>query len=89
MKQITTPSQTIQCRQNEEAKVWYRSRRFFTINNEWFFSTRENMDIGPFESEEQARSGMQLFVDSIKQDNDYNRAENVAKNGQWAVTYYH
>jgi len=84
-----TTDQALETREDEESKLWYRSRRFFTINNEWYFSTRENRDIGPYESEEHARKGMLLFVDSLKQDGDYGRAENIARNGQWAITYYH
>jgi uncharacterized protein DUF6316 len=42
-------------RSNEEARVWFRSERvFLDHNNEWFFQTREGVDVGPYESQFEA-----------------------------------
>lgn len=45
----------VRVRAGEHDKVWYRSGRFFRIDNVWFFSTREGIDVGPFGSEGEAR----------------------------------
>ncbi len=42
-------------RQGEAPKQWYRSVRFFQVDGVWFFSTREGIDVGPFETETYAR----------------------------------
>lgn len=44
-----------QVRQGETQKKWYRSNRFFQVQGIWFFSTREGIDVGPFDSESHAR----------------------------------
>ena len=42
-------------RQGEAQKHWYRSERFFQVDGIWFFTTRENIDVGPYDSESEAR----------------------------------
>ena len=42
-------------RAGEAQKQWYRSNRFFQVDGVWFFSTREGLDVGPFDSEKDAR----------------------------------
>ena len=42
-------------RQGETPKRWYRSERFFQVDSIWFFTTREGVDVGPFDSERIAR----------------------------------
>ena len=42
-------------RYGEEQKHWYRSNRFFQVDGIWFFSTREGLDVGPFDTERDAR----------------------------------
>lgn len=42
-------------RNGEPQKHWYRSNRFFQVEGIWFFSTREGLDVGPFDSENDAR----------------------------------
>lgn len=54
-------------RQGEQEKSWYRSDRFFRVNGDWYFSTREKVDVGPFDSKERAGKGLSLFIDSMQQ----------------------
>ncbi len=47
-------------RDTESPKTWFRSDRVFLSNNEWFFHTREGVDVGPYPSQFEAEieSGM-------------------------------
>ena len=49
-------------RRGEDAKTYFRTVRFVCINGEWFFTTRENIDIGPFSSKEEAEAESHLFI---------------------------
>jgi Domain of unknown function (DUF6316) len=42
-------------RKNEPRKTWFRSDRIFRSNNQWYFQTREGIDVGPFNSEFEAQ----------------------------------
>ncbi|NKC01143.1 MAG: hypothetical protein GKR90_21970 [Pseudomonadales bacterium] len=44
-----------QVRYGEDPKKWYRSKRFYQVDGVWFFSTREGLDVGPFDSESDAQ----------------------------------
>jgi hypothetical protein len=41
-------------RAGEQPKVWFRTSRFFSVDDVWFFSTRENIDVGPYATREEA-----------------------------------
>ena len=41
-------------RSNEKTKTWFRSDRVFVSNTQWYFHTREGVDIGPYESQFEA-----------------------------------
>ena len=42
-------------RNNEEQRVWFRSERvFFSNGSDWYFQTREGIDVGPYESQFEA-----------------------------------
>lgn len=52
--------------ENREGEMGYtpvRSDRFFAAQGEWFFSTREGAPIGPFEDKEDARKGLEDFIE--------------------------
>lgn len=42
-----------------------RSKRIFQRDNYWYYTTREDIDIGPFDSASEAVSGVRDFVDFI------------------------
>ena len=46
-------------------RIPLRTDRFFAINANWFFTTREGADIGPFETKEEAREGLSTFIEFI------------------------
>lgn len=50
-------------RQGEAGQIPLRSDRFFTAQGEWYFSTREGAPIGPFEDKDDARKGLNDFIE--------------------------
>jgi hypothetical protein len=49
-------------RQGEDHRKWYRSDRFFQVDGVWFFSTREGIDVGPYDFEEEAKRHERALV---------------------------
>lgn len=47
------------------AAVPERTGRFLKKNGYWYYSTREGVDIGPFDSREDAEVGVGEFIDFI------------------------
>ncbi len=41
-------------REDENPRTWFRSDRVFLSNSQWFFHTREGVDVGPYESQFEA-----------------------------------
>ncbi len=41
-------------RSNEQPKTWFRSERVFLSAGQWYFHTREGIDVGPYESQFEA-----------------------------------
>jgi len=52
-------------RNGETGKPPHRSSRIFTMEQQWYFSTREGTDIGPFNSRLEANNGLQDFIQFI------------------------
>ncbi|WP_045855883.1 DUF6316 family protein [Teredinibacter purpureus] len=42
-----------------------RSKRFFEKGEYWYYSTREGVDIGPFDTLHEAETGASDFIDFI------------------------
>jgi len=77
-------------RKGEDEKHRYRSDRFFKVNDVWYFTTREKLDIGPFGSIQSAQQGLTLFIKNIESGlSSEKAAAAIAVNGQWATTHYH
>lgn len=51
-------------RQNEPAKTWFRSDRFFRSDQKWYFHTREGISVGPYRTrfEAEVDAGMLLSI---------------------------
>ena len=43
-----------------------KSRRVYMEGASWFFSTREGKPMGPFDSEQEAREGLQNFKEFVE-----------------------
>lgn len=41
-------------RHDEAKRTWFRSDRVFNTNGQWYFHTREGIDVGPYESHMEA-----------------------------------
>jgi Domain of unknown function (DUF6316) len=44
----------MRCRSGENSKTHYRSDRFYCVDAQWYFSTRDQEAVGPFDTKEQA-----------------------------------
>jgi len=76
-------------RSGEQQKAWYRSNRFFKVNGDWYFSTREKMDVGPFTTVESAMTGLSLFIENMQAAKPcLETAASIAVNGAWSWTKY-
>ena len=54
-----------QHRTGEAGPIPERNGRFLKQNGYWYYSTREGVDIGPFDSREEAEIGVGEFIDFI------------------------
>jgi hypothetical protein len=53
-------------RKNEQRQTWFRSGRFFSSNAQWYFHTREGIDVGPFNSEFEAQVEASILKSVLK-----------------------
>ena len=44
-------------REGEVQQSWFRNNRFYSVKGKYFFSTREGVDHGPFDSLDEANDG--------------------------------
>lgn len=51
-----------QCRFGEPSKTWFRSNRFYRVNQGWYFSTREGENQGPYRSVEEAQTELSIYI---------------------------
>lgn len=52
-------------RKGEKENLPDRSERLFIQHNYWYFRTREGMDIGPYDSQTEANSGINSFIEFL------------------------
>jgi len=77
-------------RAGEKEKFWYRSDRLIKIDDQWYFTTRESRDVGPYSTREYAENGLAIFIESVYlQKTSVNEAILTASQGDWAVNFYH
>ncbi len=58
-------------RANEQARVWFRSDRvFFAGDNQWYFQTREGIDVGPYDTQSEAEIEAGLLKELLLKCND-------------------
>ncbi len=53
-------------RNGESGSTPFRSGRFFTIDTNWYFSTREAMDQGPYRSREDAEYALRKYIENCQ-----------------------
>lgn len=49
-------------RAGENGLLPFRTTRIFNIGPEWFFAVRDGKDCGPFESKQNAASGLKQYL---------------------------
>ena len=82
------------CRSDEEHEnrrgEQYCSSRFFYANGEWFFSTREGAQIGPYANKFEAEAGAERHIEHMKsaQNEGVEHAVGLAKEGTWQLNHF-
>ena len=49
-------------RKSETGPVPYRTGRFFCVDSRWYFSTREGIEHGPFDTREKAQQACSNYI---------------------------
>lgn len=57
-------------RSGENQASVYRSGRFYTVSNEWYFSVREAEDQGPYSSKSDAEKQLKIYISDQQHFND-------------------
>lgn len=58
-------------RNAEQSRVWFRSERvFFSGESQWYFQTREGVDVGPYESQFEAEIEAGLLKELLSECSD-------------------
>lgn len=53
-------------RKGEAGPVPFRSGRFFNVENQWYFATREHLDQGPYPRRDLAEQALQRYLDNCQ-----------------------
>ena len=53
-------------REGETGPIPNRGERFFQLNNDWFFATREGSMVGPYSTRDSAGLGLADYIDFIR-----------------------
>ena len=57
-------------RHGESGAVPFRSGRYFVVANQWYFSTREGFNKGPYSTKGTAENALDTFIDRCKKVNE-------------------
>jgi len=52
-------------RRGESGNYPFRSGRFFNIDSKWYFSSREQSDIGPFYNKDEADTALTSYLKDV------------------------
>jgi hypothetical protein len=61
-------------RKNESPRLWFRSERIFRSNGQWYFHTREGIDVGPFATRFAAEVEASILKNILKEVPEAQRA---------------
>lgn len=76
-------------RTGEDQKTRFRTERIILIDQNYFFSTREGAEIGPFKSKPEAELALARYIKVIgTEGGSLEHAERVATQGVWARSLY-
>lgn len=78
-----------QYRKGEEEKTRFRADRIFTVDEGFYFSTREGKDVGPYIRREDTEEGIELYIKYLNNEVSADKfASKVAVDGLWASTNF-
>lgn len=66
-------------RTKEEKRTWFRAERVFSCNGEWYFHTREGIDVGPYDSQLEADIEAEMLRELIRHASVQGEALSVLK----------
>ncbi len=75
-------------RHGEESRSYFRSERFFLVEDKHYFTTREGLEVGPFGSRMDAILGLERFIACFSANGCLHKARETALQGHWAATNY-
>lgn len=79
----------MQYRKNDNSQFRFRISRFYLVGDEYFFSTREEQEIGPFPNKGAAERSAELYCQVISRHGVSRiNAAQIAMQGLWASTNY-
>ncbi len=55
----------IDCRTGESGNIPFRSGRFYNVDSKWYFSSREQSDIGPFQNKDEANDALTVYLKDV------------------------
>lgn len=58
----------MECRAGEPEKSWFRSNRIYNMGGQWYFTTREHQEIGPFSSRKEAERETGVFLRCLQEE---------------------
>ncbi|MEM9103615.1 MAG: DUF6316 family protein [Pseudomonadota bacterium] len=53
-------------RENSSYRSQFRTDRIFTVGHEWYFSTREGINFGPYDNKKMAHKALSTFLSIVK-----------------------
>jgi len=53
-------------RSGETPRVWFRTNRFFSVGGQWYFATRETLDVGPYATRAGAERDALRLLDILR-----------------------
>lgn len=79
----------LQYRKGEEEQTRFRADRIFTVDDDFYFNTREGKDVGPYPNREAAERGIALYLKCIQNEGSAGKyATKIAMQGLWASTNF-
>ncbi|MEM1434612.1 MAG: DUF6316 family protein [Pseudomonadota bacterium] len=53
-------------REGETARLWFRTGREFHVDGQWYFATREGIDVGPYPTQVEAQVEAALLLRQLE-----------------------
>jgi len=56
-------------RKGESGTIPFRTGRFFSVDNQWYFATREGVEHGPYKSKYDAEVNLDFLISTFNNNN--------------------